>query len=110
MTNQITVEAKSCKPARRKADNEDLLTVYRLIMQARDLSVELTFAQGVELESIIYGIMTILLPMIPDSALEEAWALHKHDPKPSISMVNQRGIRYRHRLRRDGDLVPALPE
>ncbi|HMO85718.1 MAG TPA: hypothetical protein PKC18_12460 [Lacipirellulaceae bacterium] len=110
MANQIIAEGKSRKPARRKVDNENLINLHRLILQARDLSVELTFAQGVELESIIHGISAILLPTMPDSVLDEAWALHRHDPKPAARMVNQRGIRYRHRLRRDGDLVPALPE
>ena len=110
MTNQIiaVAEAKSRKPARRKPDNENLFNLYRLILQMRDLSVQLAPHDGVELESIIMSMMAILLPAMHDGILEKAWALHKLDPKPS--MIHYRNARYRHRLRRAGDLVPALAE
>lgn len=90
-----------------KITEDDLVQLHTLVMQARDLSVKLAPHDGAELESITMSIMAVFLPAMHDGILEKGWALHKLDPKPA--MVNYRNARYRHRLRRAGDLVPGVP-
>lgn len=90
-----------------KITEDDLLQLYAFVMQARDLSAKLSPQDGVELESITMGIMAVFLPLMHDGILEKAWADHKLDPKPA--MIHYRNARYRHRLRRAGDLVPGVP-